>query len=44
VTRKRELIKEVEAKLAGKPLDLSALGLTTLLMVRDDIVLGLSRK
>lgn len=42
--RKASLVKEIEAKLAGKPLDLSALSLGALLIVRDDIVLGLSRK
>lgn len=43
-TRKSALIKEIEAALKGEPIKLSALSIGALLIVRDDLVLGLSRK
>lgn len=43
-TRKKALIKEVEAALKGSALDLNALSIGALLIVRDDLVLGLNRK
>lgn len=44
MTKKKALIGEIEAALKGSALDLNALSLGALLVVRDDIVLGLNRK
>lgn len=42
--RKAGLIKEIEAALKGEALDLAQVSLGALLIIRDDLVLGLSRK